>query len=187
MVVGVLQTCHLVRIVRIQYGFLPFLRWYGRIKLWYGFEAKYWKTIYEYVKRNKTVLSSTQLAFSAKFPTKKREISLRWSTIDLINQRRRPNPTVAPREVKLRFWFFAAGCRFLLHHVAIFWQTASRYESRERFRDKSMHKWRIRTDTDFHWTNTDFPHEIVACLVLPHRVRQNAYFGCFLDCMPLHN
>ena len=76
----------------------------------------------------------------------------------------RPNPTVAPSEVKLRFWFFAAGCRFLLHHVAIFWQTASRYESRERFRDKSMHKLRIRIDTDFHWTNTDFPHEIVACL-----------------------
>ena len=52
------------------------------------------------MKRNKTVFSTTQLAFSAKFPTKKREISLRWSTIYLINQRRRPNPTVAPREVK---------------------------------------------------------------------------------------
>ena len=51
-----------------------------------------------------------------------------------------PNPTVAPREVKLRFWLFAAGCRFLFHIVAIFLQTASRYESRERFRDKSMHK-----------------------------------------------
>ena len=35
---------------------------------------------------------------------------------------RRPNPTVAPREVKLRFWFFAAGCRFLLHNVAIFFR-----------------------------------------------------------------
>ena len=32
----------------------------------------------------------------------------------------RPTPTVAPREVKLRFWFFAAGCRFLLHNVPIF-------------------------------------------------------------------
>ena len=38
----------------------------------------------------------------------------------------RPNPTVAPREVKLRFCFFAAGCRFLLHNVAIFFaKTAS--------------------------------------------------------------
>ena len=45
--------------------------------------------------------------------------------IDLVNQWRSPNPTVA------------AGCRFLLHNVAIFLQTASRYE---RFRDTSMHK-----------------------------------------------
>ena len=30
------------------------------------------------------------------------------------------NPTGAPREMKLRFWFFAAGCRFLLHNVEIF-------------------------------------------------------------------
>ena len=73
--------------------------------------------------------------------SEKREISLRWSTIDLVNQRlERHNTTVAPREVKLRFWFFAAGCRFLLHNVAIFLQTALRYESRERFRDTSMHK-----------------------------------------------
>ena len=99
----------------------------------------------------------TQLAFSAKFP-KKMEIlllliacsmhstcgvlglytrfRLPWSAIDLVNQRR-PNPTVAPRDVKLRFWFFAAGCRFILQNVAIFLQTASRYE---RFRDTSMHK-----------------------------------------------
>ena len=41
--------------------------------------------------------------------------------------------------MKLRFWFFAAGCRFLLHNVDIFLQTASRYESRERFRDTSLH------------------------------------------------
>ena len=51
----------------------------------------------------------------------------------------RPNPTVAPCEVKLQFWFFAAGCRFVLHNVAICLQTASRYESRERFRNTSMH------------------------------------------------
>ena len=96
---------------------------------------------------------------------KTRGFRFRWSTINLVNQRRRPSPnlTVAPREVKLRFWC-AAGCRFLLHDVAICLQTASRYESRECFRDKSMHKWRIRIDTDFHWKNTDFPHEIVACL-----------------------
>ena len=40
------------------------------------------------------------------------------------------------------------------------------YESRERFRYTSMHKWRIRIDTDFHGKNTDFPHEIVACLTM---------------------
>ena len=57
------QTCHLVRIVRIQYGFWPFLRWYGRITLWYGFAANYWKIIYEYVYRNKTVLSSDTTSF----------------------------------------------------------------------------------------------------------------------------
>ena len=76
----------------------------------------------------------TQLAFSAKFP-KNGRFRLPWSAI-LVNQRR-PNPTVAPRDVKLRFWFFAAGCRFILQNVAIFVQTASRYE---RFRDTSMHK-----------------------------------------------
>ena len=58
---------------------------------------------------NKTVLSSTQLALSAKFP-KNGRFRLPWSTIDLVNQRRSPNPTVAPRDVKLRLWFFAAGC-----------------------------------------------------------------------------
>ena len=77
----------------------------------------------------------TQLAFSAKFP-KNGRFRLLWSAIDLVNQRR-PNPTVAPRDVKLRFLFFAAGCRFILQNVAIFLQTASRYE---RFRDTSMHK-----------------------------------------------
>ena len=76
----------------------------------------------------------TQLAFSAKFP-KNGRFRLPWSAI-LVNQRR-PNPTVAPRDVKLRFWFFAAGCRFILQNVAIFLQNASRYE---RFRDTSMHK-----------------------------------------------
>ena len=29
-----------------------------------------------------------------------------------VNQRRRPNPTVAPCDLKLRFWFFAAMSRF---------------------------------------------------------------------------
>ena len=53
----------------------------------------------------------TQLAFSGKFRKK--------------------------TDVKLRFWFFAAGCRFILQNVAIVLQTASRYE---RFRDTSMHK-----------------------------------------------
>ena len=80
-----------------------------------------------------------QLALSAKFP-KNGRFRLPWSMIELVNQRRMRNPTVAPHEVKLRFWFFAAGCRLLLHNVAIFLQTASRYESRERFRDTSMHK-----------------------------------------------
>ena len=75
----------------------------------------------------KHFLSSTQLALSGKFPKNVR-FRLRWSTIDLVNQKRMPNPTVAPRDVKLRFWFFAAGCRFLLHNVSIFGKTASRYE-----------------------------------------------------------
>ena len=96
-------------------------------------------------KQNSFILDTT--SFSAKFP-KNRRFCLPWSTIDLVNQRRRPTPTVAPREVKLRFWFFAAGCRFLLHNVTIF--LANRIESRERVRDKSMHKRRIRIDTDFH-------------------------------------
>ena len=115
----VIQTCHLVRIVRIQYGFWPFLRWYGRITLWYGFEANYWKTIYELhiAKQNSFIIDTT--SFSAKF-LKNGRFRLPWSMIDLVNQRRRPNPTVAPREVKLRFWFFAAGCRLLLHNVAFF-------------------------------------------------------------------
>ena len=30
----------------------------------------------------------------------------------VVNQRRRPNPTVAPCDIKLRFWFFAAMSRF---------------------------------------------------------------------------
>ena len=76
---------------------------------------------------NKTVLSSTQLALSAKFP-KNGRFRLPWSTIDLVNKRRRhDNPTVALRKVKLRLWFFAAGCRFVLHNVAIVLRTASRY------------------------------------------------------------
>ena len=66
---------------------------------------------------------STQQAFSAKFP-KNRRFRLPWSTIELDNQRRRPNLTVAPHEVRLRFWFFAAGCRFLLHVLRFFLQTA---------------------------------------------------------------
>ena len=102
----------------------------------------------------------TQLAFSAKFP-KNGRFRLPWSAI-LVNQRR-PNPTVAPRDVKLRFWFFAAGCRFILQNIAIFLQTASRYE---RFRDTSMHKKEgYGLIQIFTKKNTDFPHEIVACLV----------------------
>ena len=141
-ILAVCQTCHLVRIVRIQYGFWPFLKWYGCITLWYGFEANFWKTIYDMciAKQNSFIIDTT--SFSAKFP-KNGRFRLPWSTIDLVNQRRRPNPTVTQCEVKLRFWFFAAVWRFLLHNVAIFLQTALRYESRERFRDTSMHKWRI--------------------------------------------
>ena len=76
----------------------------------------------------------TQLAFPLNF--RKTRFRLPWSAIDLVNQRR-PNPTVAPRDVKPRFCVFAAGCRFILKNVAIFLQTALRYE---RFRDTSMHK-----------------------------------------------
>ena len=118
---------------------------------------------------------------SAKFPKNERFL-LPCSTNELhvVNQRRRPNPTVAPREVKLRCWFFGAGCRFLLHNV--FLQTASRYESRERFRDKSMHKCMIRIYTDFHWKNTDFPHEIVACLlVLQNKQPFHIYIISFMS------
>ena len=61
--------------------------------------------------RNKTVSSSTQLAFSTKFP-KNGRFRLPWSTIDLFNQRRRPNTTVAQREVKLRFWFLLLAVNF---------------------------------------------------------------------------
>ena len=63
-------------------------------------------------KQNSFIVDTT--SFSAKFPKKNGKCRLPWSTINLVNQRRRPNPTVAPREVKLRFCFFAAGCRFLL-------------------------------------------------------------------------
>ena len=100
------QTCHLVRIVRIQYGFLPFLRWYGRITLWYGFEAKYWKTIYELCVAKQNSLSPTQIAFSVNF---RKTGDDDWP---VVNQRRRPNPTVAPCDLKLRCWFFAAMSRF---------------------------------------------------------------------------
>ena len=31
------QTCHMIRITRIQYGFWPFFKWYGRTPFWYGF------------------------------------------------------------------------------------------------------------------------------------------------------
>ena len=89
-----------------------------------------------YLRHNYTI------AFSAKFP-KNGRFGIPWITIDdLVNQRRRPNPSVAPGEVKLRFWFFAAGCRCLLGPIQCrdFLQTASRYESRELFRDTSMHK-----------------------------------------------
>ena len=58
-----IQICHLVRIVRIQYGFWPFLRWYGRITLWYGFETNYWKTICELriAKQNSFIFDTTSL------------------------------------------------------------------------------------------------------------------------------
>ena len=69
-----MQTCHLVRIVRIQYGFWPFLRWYGRITLWYGFEANYWKQIYELcvAKQNSFIVDTTIFYSSI---SEKREIS----------------------------------------------------------------------------------------------------------------
>ena len=53
-----------------------------------------------------------------------------------------------------------------------FLQTASRYESREKCRDTSMHRRRIRIDTDFHRKNTDSSQEIVACLVFLRPGRQ---------------
>ena len=59
-------------------------------------------------------------------------------------------------------------CRFVLDasmQCRDFLQTASRYESREKCRDTSMHRRRIRIDTDFHRKNTDSSQEIVACLV----------------------
>ena len=113
------QTCHLVRIVRIHTDLRQITE----------------KHFMNMCSETKQFYRRTQPAFSAKFP-KNGRFRLPWSAIDLVNQRR-PNPTVAPRDVKLRFWFFAAGCRFILQNVAIFLQTASRYE---RFRDTSMHK-----------------------------------------------
>ena len=88
------------------------------------------------------VLSSTQLAFSAKFP-KNGRFCLPGSAFDLVNQRRGPNPTVAPRDLKLRFrrdrllrFPFSGSTESLLsgclRSVAIFLQTASRYYSREK-------------------------------------------------------
>ena len=79
---SLLQTCHLVRIVRIQYGFWPFLRWYGRITLWYGFEAKYWKTIDELcvAKQNSFIVDTT--SFLRKFQ-KNGRFRPPWMTIDL--------------------------------------------------------------------------------------------------------
>ena len=117
----------------------------------------------------KAVLSSTQLAFSPKFP-KNGRFRLPWSTIDLVNQRRRPNPTVA-REVgprpKVPMLVLCCWLSIFITQCRNFLQTASRYESCERFRDTSMRKWRIRIDTDFQWKNTDFPHKIVTCLHSP--------------------
>ena len=76
------QTCHLVRIVRIQYGFWPLFRWYGRITLWYGFEEITENNLWITHSETK-VLSSTQLAFSVQFQ-KDGRFHLPWSTIDLI-------------------------------------------------------------------------------------------------------
>ena len=120
--------------------------------------------MYEYVKRNKTVLSSIQLAFSAKFPTKKREISLRWSTIDLINQRRRPNPIVAPREV-------SSGVGSLLL-VVDFYYTMSRFFGKLHRDMNLVNVFAIHRCINEGYRSIQIfieqiritPHEIVACL-----------------------
>ena len=59
----------------------------------------------------------TQLAFSAKFPKKTGDfasVKHDWPSIRVVGL------IWLSRKVKLIFWFFAAGCRFLLHNVAIF-------------------------------------------------------------------
>ena len=61
---------------------LAFLRWYGRITLWYGFEAKYWKTIDELcvAKQNSFIVDTT--SFLRKFK-KNGRFRPPWMTIDL--------------------------------------------------------------------------------------------------------
>ena len=82
-------------------------------------------------------------------------------------QRRRPNPTVAPREVKLRCWFFVAGGRFLLHNVAIFCKL-HRVFAIHRCINEGYGLRQIFTEQ-----NTDFPHEIVACLYVQTKQNNN--------------
>ena len=58
------QTCHMIQIARIRYGFGPFLRWYGHIKFWYGLEANYGKYIFAlfldvYRKKDSFVVDAT--------------------------------------------------------------------------------------------------------------------------------
>ena len=48
--------------------------------------------------------------------------------------------------------------------------------------NRCIYKWRIRIDTNFHWKNTDFPHEIVACLAKcnhSHATTVSVYCGLF--------
>ena len=127
-------------------------------------------------KQNSFIVDTT--SFSVKFP-KNGRFRLPWSTINRVNQRRRPNPTVAPREVKLRFWLFAAGCRFLLGRPTqcrnFFVNSIAIWIAWTFSLCTSMHNWRLRIDTDFHWKNTDFPHEIVACL---RSIRQSCWRCC---------
>ena len=125
------------------------------------------KTIYEYiyvrvVKKNQFCRRHTYL-FPLNF-RKKREISLRWSTIDLVNERCRPNPTVAPREVKAPFLVLCCWLSIFIS-VAIFLQTASPYHRVNVFAIHRCINEGYGFDTDFHGKNTDFPQEIMACLI----------------------
>ena len=97
---------------------LAFFEMIRRITLWYGFEATYWKTIYELriVKQNSFIVETSS---PFRKISEKREISSPvehdWSGVGLIRLSRH-----VKYPVKLRFWFFAVGCRFFSHNVAIF-------------------------------------------------------------------